>query len=384
LEAGPEPKPSDARSKGSTDIESEKLRFERQKFALEMRFKRRELDKDKGKGGFKEALGNPLVLAIVGGILTLMTTTVSNYLTGRENRDSETLKARLAQQSARETLQADLIKKFVESSKIEVVRQNLRFLVDSGLIPTYADSIRSYLKANPDAAPRVGGGVEFSPGGESVDDTIKQSIQDAVTRYQSFLQNIGFSRLDQRVSVYIYSVEKPSPIGETHVNAYYKNGTIFMHKSMAGYLTVALHEYTHYALYRMLGSDIRLQDQIEAALADYLPASFLDSPVIGAGLGKIFGFSTDYIRRLDADVQYDRTATSPVTKSLAWGAALWTCRQKVGRGPIDGIILQAWTGAEDPPATDDVIAERFGKALSTAASPVGSCFAQEIAHRHLP
>ena len=152
---------------------------------------------------------------------------------------------------------------------------------------------------------------------------------------------------------------------------------------MAGDLTVALREFTHHALYSMLGS-IRPQDQIESALADYLPASFLNSPVIGAGLGKIFGLPTDYIRRLDADVQYDRAATNPVTKGLAWGAALWTCRQTVGQGPVDGNILRAWTDSENPSAADDVIAGRFGKALSAAASSVGSCFAQEIAHRHLP
>ena len=189
--------------------------------------------------------------------------------------------------------------------------------------------------------------------------------------------------MDQRVSVYVFSAKKPPPTGGTDVNAYYVNGTIFIHKSMAGDLTVALREFTHHALYSMLGS-IRPQDQIESALADYLPASFLNSPVIGAGLGKIFGLPTDYIRRLDTDVQYDRAATNPVTKGLAWGAALWTCRQTVGQGPVDGNILRAWTDSENPSAADDVIAGRFGKALSAAASSVGSCFAQEIAHRHLP
>jgi hypothetical protein len=48
--------------------------------------------------------------------------------------------------------QADLIKKFVESPKPETVRTNLSFLVDAGLLPDYADKIRSYLEKNPNSA----------------------------------------------------------------------------------------------------------------------------------------------------------------------------------------------------------------------------------------
>jgi hypothetical protein len=53
----------------------------------------------------------------------------------------------------------------VESPSTETVRQNLRFLVDAGLIPSYADSISNYLHSNPGVAPQVGGGVEFVPSG---------------------------------------------------------------------------------------------------------------------------------------------------------------------------------------------------------------------------
>jgi hypothetical protein len=36
------------------------------------------------------------------------------------------------------------------------VRENLKFLVEAGLLPDYADTITGYLKANPDVAPQVG------------------------------------------------------------------------------------------------------------------------------------------------------------------------------------------------------------------------------------
>ena len=38
----------------------------------------------------------------------------------------------------------------------ETVRENLRFLVDAGLLPDYAKNIKSYLSANPETAPQVG------------------------------------------------------------------------------------------------------------------------------------------------------------------------------------------------------------------------------------
>lgn len=163
--------PSD--TSGDRDIEKEKLaldwerlRFDRKKAAMEYRLKRNELAGARGKE-FKELLGNPFALAIVGGFITVMTTIVSNHLTASANvaleqtkaelaSKAETTKAELGAQAAKQTLQADLIKKFVENPKTETVRENLRFLVDAGLLPDYASKISAYLKNNPDAAPQVG------------------------------------------------------------------------------------------------------------------------------------------------------------------------------------------------------------------------------------
>jgi Glycosyl hydrolase 108 len=92
-----------------------------------------------------DLFGNPLTLGIVGGFVTLMTTTVASHFSTLENINAETAKARQA-------LQADLIKKFVENPNPKIVRANLQFLVDVGLVPNYADSLRSFLAKNPDSA----------------------------------------------------------------------------------------------------------------------------------------------------------------------------------------------------------------------------------------
>jgi hypothetical protein len=142
-------------------LEWDKLKLERQKYALEVRLKRREFREKEHKNLWQDVLTNPVTIAIVGGLITAITALVTINLNASETRRAEAAKAQLAEQSAKETLQADLIKKFVESPRTETVRQNLRFLVDAGLIPSYADSIRKYLDFNPGVAPRVGGGIEL-------------------------------------------------------------------------------------------------------------------------------------------------------------------------------------------------------------------------------
>lgn len=71
-------------------LEFERLKLERQKAGIELLLKRREL-KVAPKKWWADLLGNPLTLAIVGGFITLMTTTVASHfstLGDGERRDS--------------------------------------------------------------------------------------------------------------------------------------------------------------------------------------------------------------------------------------------------------------------------------------------------------
>jgi hypothetical protein len=108
-------------------LEFERLQLERPKTSIEMRLKRRELGVA-GRKGWVDLLGNPLSLAIVGGFITLMTTTIASHVSTSNSIMAEAAKARQA-------LQADLIKKFVENTTPQTVRTNLKFLVSVGLVP---------------------------------------------------------------------------------------------------------------------------------------------------------------------------------------------------------------------------------------------------------
>ncbi|WP_167858659.1 trypsin-like serine peptidase [Methylobacterium nonmethylotrophicum] len=134
-------------------LERERLKFERQKLSIEVLQKRRDSIQAKRKP-FGSALANPLTLAIAGGFISLMTTIISGYYNAAENRRAEAQKADLARISSQDTLQADLIKKFTEGPR-PVVRENLKFLLEVGLLPTYANQVRSYLERNPEAAPQA-------------------------------------------------------------------------------------------------------------------------------------------------------------------------------------------------------------------------------------
>jgi hypothetical protein len=86
-----------------------------------------------------------------------MTTLVSSHFTTKANIEAEISRAKLADSAATKALQADLIKKFVESPKTQTVRDNLQFLVSVHLLPEYEKSISAYLHDNPTTAPQVTG-----------------------------------------------------------------------------------------------------------------------------------------------------------------------------------------------------------------------------------
>jgi hypothetical protein len=121
----------------------QRLHFERQRLALDIRLKRRQLQTPR-KTDFRNLFANPIALAIVGGFLTLITSIVSNALSMRASREADA-----------RTLQSELIKTFVKTADQATARQNLSFLIDAGLLPDYQSRIGGYLKKNPSVAPRL-------------------------------------------------------------------------------------------------------------------------------------------------------------------------------------------------------------------------------------
>jgi len=152
---------------------------------------------------------------------------------------------------------------------------------------------------------------------------------------------------------------------------------------MSEYMSVVLREYSHYALSKV--SMLPFPSEVESALADYFPASFLGSALIGDKLGALFGLSRPFIRNLDNDLKYAAVINQPDQRGEVWGGALWTCRQEpgVGTSVVDRAAFDAWRLAGQAPSNPE-LAKQFGAGLGARDGQVGQCLAQEIAKRGIP
>ena len=212
-------------------------------------------------------------------------------------------------------------------------------------------------------------------------------VRDTLTRFGVYLKSVGFRDFDQQVTVHLYSKEFPltgdlSDQSDS-VNAFYYDHAMYVHWSMSSDMSVFLREYAHHALTQASRSNPAAgASAVESALADYLPASFLGSPLIGEGLGKLFKLPTSYIRRLDNARRWDEVDDEVHARGEVWAGALWSCRQQLGQAAVDTVPVRAWF--EMVSSASAALEPRFGAALAAAPSPAGPCLAGELQQRHLP
>lgn len=109
--------------------------------------KRKEL-KNYKNSSFKELIKNPLLLAVIGGALTLMTSIITSYMTANANRDAEILRFKNSHKAEALKLQSDILKTYLATKSAQKARENLVFLIESGLIPDHEKRISEYLKNN--------------------------------------------------------------------------------------------------------------------------------------------------------------------------------------------------------------------------------------------
>ena len=213
------------------------------------------------------------------------------------------------------------------------------------------------------------------------------TMEQTVKGFAVHLWSVGFRSASDPVTVYLYSAQLPLPADLQQpsdvVNAFYHDRTLYLHSSLSGDSSVLLREYTHFVLAESVGSAAIGDSDIESGVADYLPASFLESPLIGEGLGPLFKLQTTYIRRLDQVTSYTAVEDEPHARGEVWSQALWACRQIVGQHAVDQAVVSAWTSVMTWPLRPDAGA-RFGAALAGAAAPVGGCLSTEMDRRRLP
>ncbi|MGA8656384.1 MAG: hypothetical protein WB586_09560 [Chthoniobacterales bacterium] len=223
----------------------------------------------------------------------------------------------------------------------------------------------------------IKGRLDFCAGGAaSAED--KEELQDVLSHFIIWLQAIGFHHLDQNVSVCIYTKDSPIPIVKETLTAagkpptsFYSGDTLYIDKTFSTDMSVPVHVYSHHALLNAVTEDLTGIAEIERALADYLSASFLQSPVVGALGGQTLDNSSIYSSSMDVQ-----------KRGLVWGGALWTCREKAQK-QMDQLVLPAWEAAANSHDPRKEL-KLFSDKIKAASAPVGTCFSDEIKRRRLP
>ncbi|MBA5802845.1 trypsin-like serine peptidase [Rhizobium changzhiense] len=128
--------------------------FEREKFEKELQYKKLSSRIEMMRERFS-FLKSPLVLAILGGIVTIFVNSITGYYSNQNTITLEREKNQNTITLEREKLQSDLIKKYLEVPDSAGRIANLHFLVESGLIPNYSGPVSDYLKKGPALAPQT-------------------------------------------------------------------------------------------------------------------------------------------------------------------------------------------------------------------------------------
>jgi hypothetical protein len=219
---------------------------------------------------------------------------------------------------------------------------------------------------------------------------LKNSLEAELGQFIKYLENIGFQKLDDQVTVCVYSKDDPDRGG---LNAYFNpaDRTIYIHQDLTVSPGVALREYAQYALAKnapmILNSVAAQANEIESGLADYLQSSFLNSAKIGEKVGQLFNMKTSYVRNLDNDLKYKDVEQGQHPRGEVWGGAFWRCRAQLTRDILDPIVVKAWLDiAKD--VGSPTAGKRFGTVVAArekaATAKSDSCMAQQIKERGLP
>ena len=141
------------------NIELAKLELERERVTEELKLKLAELDLKRAELEFKLGdesqkyrTSSPLLIAVITGIIGLISIGIANYLQSRANSVLEREKFESTAKLEREKFESSLILKAIETGNPEAATRNLLFLVKTGLIQDRTGGITA-LQNKPGSAP---------------------------------------------------------------------------------------------------------------------------------------------------------------------------------------------------------------------------------------
>jgi hypothetical protein len=161
------------------------LEFEREKWRGEYELREREI-KVKEREASRSRWSSPLVLAVLAAAIAALGNAAAIWLTGRSQHDLETTKAEQTRVLEESKAEAARILEMIKTGDPEKAADNIKFLVDAGLIsdPDRRKNIQNFLAHRPAGkgpALPVGGiwtlGMRSVPIGDRID-TLRQRLKE--------------------------------------------------------------------------------------------------------------------------------------------------------------------------------------------------------------
>lgn len=362
--------------------------LERQQLELEIELKRNELEfrkVDQRRQEEEHALKlreirasswkNPLVVAVLAAAVAGAGNAVVAVFNNNNVQNVEERKA-----------QSGLILEAIKTGDPEKASVNLKFLLDAGLITdARADAIRLYLR---NRRPGTGAALPTSSGrfrleGASIlPEQIRTTLTERLINYDAYLTRLGIRSTTRQMSVVIDA--------EGGSNAYFdqETGSMRVSPDFASDPFAALWAYSQFALQEGTVSatwEDMHADGLFSGVSDYLTASFLNDPKVGAGVAAIQHARRPYLRNLENRLSYASVAaTREATAGLAeshqigevWGGAFWEMRQRLGRERTDRLLAQTWLAARG--AGGPNVVPTFLRSLRARARALGQNEAQIV------
>lgn len=278
---------------------------------------------------------NPLVVAVLAAAVAATGNAVVAYLNNSNLQQVEERKG-----------QSSLILEAIKTGDPDKASVNLQLLLDAGLISdSRADAIRAYLRnrrpGTGAALPSTTGRFRIE-GSERLPETARAALGQQLSAFAAHLDQLGLRGEAAQVRVVI------DPAIET--NSYFDSETdsVRVAANVASDPFSTLWAYGQYVVPRGVAegaSENREAAGLVSGLIDYLTASFMDQPQIGAGIAAVIDAPDPYIRNLENRLSYPTVLAAGADQHKlgeAWGGAFWEIRSRVGRAVADRTIARAW------------------------------------------
>jgi hypothetical protein len=181
---------------------------------------------------------------------------------------------------------------------------------------------------------------------EDVDSSKLNKLAQAASGFQEYLKRIGYKDAHPGLQIDVSITDSDS------TESYYNPNTsrIFINKNLVNHPDALFKEYMHDVLYSGIDRDKSLKHwedvitwvDIEFALVDYFPASFLNSSAVYMDVDSWDLTAALKFENCGSDHCGHKCRRITCERERPWAATFWDIRTKLGSNAFDPLLLSAW------------------------------------------